>query len=89
MVPSTLSFTLSTPLPPSTRFGPRLGILCLKRPNIGPDPHINVNNADVELKIDTPGLLIPTSRGVVPHLSRDHFRVTNAIKLVNVPFESL
>jgi hypothetical protein len=89
MSPSTFSFTLSTPLSPGTCFAPRLGTLCLKRPKIGHDAQINPIDVDVELKIDTPGLLVPTSRGVVPHLSRDHYRVTNAIKLVNVPFETL
>lgn len=80
------SFTLSTP--PGTPFGPRLGTLCLKRTKTGHATDIQTNG-DVELKIDTPGLLIPTSRGIVPHLSRDHCRLTNAIKLVNVPFETL
>ena len=85
-----VSFSLYPSLsPPSTRFGPRLGILSLKRPKHSLDPQINASDVDVELKINTPGLLVPTSRGVVPHLSRDHCRMTNAIKLLNIPFETL
>ena len=39
--------------------------------------------------IPTPNLLTSTSRGVVPHLSRDHYDRTGAIRWVNVPFETL
>jgi hypothetical protein len=85
---STLSFNLSTPVSPGTRFGPRIGSLCLQRPRTGHGSELRID-ADVVLNIDTPGLLVPTSRGIVPHLSRDHCRATNAIRLVNVPFEML
>ncbi|KAF8162653.1 tRNA-guanine(15) transglycosylase-like protein, partial [Crassisporium funariophilum] len=40
------------------------------------------------IHIQTPNLLTATSRGVVPHLSRDHHKLTNAIRWVNVPFET-
>jgi hypothetical protein len=41
------------------------------------------------LEIDTPALLTTTCRGLVPHLSADHFRITKAIRGLNVPFETL
>ncbi|KAL6309181.1 tRNA-guanine(15) transglycosylase-like protein [Sparassis latifolia] len=36
----------------------------------------------------TPGLIAATSRGVVPHLSRDHVKSTAAIRWVHIPFET-
>ncbi|KAF9236047.1 tRNA-guanine(15) transglycosylase-like protein [Melanogaster broomeanus] len=38
--------------------------------------------------METPNILVGTSRGVVPHLSRDHCNSSDAIKWINVPFES-
>jgi hypothetical protein len=76
IIMSNLSFSLLTP--PTTRFGPRLGAVFLKR------AHDNNN----EIQIQTPGFLTSTSRGVIPHLSRDHYASTG-IRWVNVPFESL
>ncbi|KAJ7594090.1 tRNA-guanine(15) transglycosylase-like protein [Mycena floridula] len=37
--------------------------------------------------LDSPGIIASTSRGVVPHLSRDHYE-TKAIRWVNLPFET-
>jgi hypothetical protein len=74
---STLSFHLSYPASASP-FGPRLGRASLKR-----------NNDSPAVEIDTPGLLTTTSRGVIPHLSRDHHRFTEAIRWVLIPFETL
>jgi hypothetical protein len=42
-----------------------------------------------EIEIVTPGLLVNASRGVVPHLSRDHTTYTESIRWVNIPFETL
>ncbi|KAG9311794.1 hypothetical protein JVU11DRAFT_8041 [Chiua virens] len=41
------------------------------------------------ITIDTPNIFVGTSRGVVPHLSRDHVNGSDAIQWINVPFESL
>ncbi|TFK67636.1 hypothetical protein BDN72DRAFT_842823 [Pluteus cervinus] len=67
-------FTLTTPL--SRRFGPRLGQLLSKR------------SGTPDQVIETPSFVTSTSRGVVPHLSRDHHRATKAIRWANVPFET-
>lgn len=75
MSPSSLSFSIANPV----RYGPRLGSITLRR---GADTESNVT-------IATPGLLASTSRGAVPHLSRDHVRITDALRWVNVPFETL
>ncbi|KAF7984455.1 hypothetical protein HWV62_14548 [Athelia sp. TMB] len=75
---SAFSFRLTPPPDPSSpRFGPRLGHARLTRPDGSPD-----------LTIDTPALLTTTSRGVVPHLSRDHHRAADAVHWVNIPFET-
>ncbi|KAH9951983.1 tRNA-guanine(15) transglycosylase-like protein [Amylocystis lapponica] len=58
-------------------FVPRLGKVTIQRHD-GSEP----------VQIETPALLAATSRGVVPHLSRDHVRSTRAIRWVHVPFES-
>jgi queuine tRNA-ribosyltransferase len=72
-----LTFTLDQ----GPQFGPRVGRLCLTRRSDSSSNHT--------IDIPTPNFLIGTSRGVVPHLSRDHVRSANAITWVNVPFESL
>ncbi|KAF9269539.1 hypothetical protein L218DRAFT_953157 [Marasmius fiardii PR-910] len=56
----------------STPFGPRLGILIFQN----------------GVKIPTPNLITPTSRGVVPHLSRDNVLRIPSITWVHVPYES-
>ncbi|KAH9934864.1 tRNA-guanine(15) transglycosylase-like protein [Fomitopsis serialis] len=63
-----------TPLP---CFHPRVGQVSVQRPD-GAAP----------IAIKTPGMMTATSRGVVPHLSRDHVRLTRAIRWVHVPFET-
>lgn len=63
------------------QFGPRVGRLCLTRPSdSSPSNHV--------IDIRTPNFLIGTSRGVIPHLSRDHVHSANGISWINVPFES-
>lgn len=63
----------------SIRYGPRIGNIILKRSG----------DLDSHLAIPTPNLITTTSRGLVPHLSRDHYKTTNAILWINVPFETL
>lgn len=75
---STLSFNVSSPIP-TPKLGARLGRIALNRSGVSSS---NIN-------IDTPGLLTTTSRGVVPHLSRDHVDQSNAIRWVHIPFETL
>ncbi|EJD01988.1 uncharacterized protein FOMMEDRAFT_141186 [Fomitiporia mediterranea MF3/22] len=41
-----------------------------------------------EIRVDSPGLIISTSRGIIPHLTQDHVAQMNAIKWVHVPFET-
>ena len=82
MGPPRLTFSVS-PLPSSSpsasHFNPRLGSLTLQR-----------NDATKStIKLDTPGLLTTASRGLIPHLSRDHVDATAAVRWVNIPFETL
>ena len=78
-----LNFSLTSPNP--TRYGPRIGNIILKRSRDLPDD----SSQNHLLQIPTPNLLTTTSRGVVPHISRDHYKLTDAILWVNVPFETL
>ena len=59
-------------------FSPRLGTVALSR-----------QSENTTLEVHTPGLITSTSRGVVPHLSGDHTKASEAIRWVHVPFESL
>ncbi|OSD02794.1 tRNA-guanine transglycosylase [Trametes coccinea BRFM310] len=68
---------LFVPTTPPAKFGPRTGTLTLARPEDG-----------IFLSSDTPALLAATSRGIVPHLSRDHLHLAQAIQHVQLPFES-
>ncbi|KIM55774.1 hypothetical protein SCLCIDRAFT_288871 [Scleroderma citrinum Foug A] len=80
----TLSFNLTASC---LEFGPRFGQITLSRPTTVQDsgnPSFDVS----PITIDTPNILVGTSRGVVPHLSRDHCNSAGAIKWINVPFES-
>ncbi|THH15996.1 hypothetical protein EW146_g4570 [Bondarzewia mesenterica] len=61
----------------SLEFGPRLGKVTLQR-----------HGDSAVLEIATPSIITSTSRGVVPHLSRDTTRATEAIYWAHVPFES-
>ncbi|KAJ3496394.1 hypothetical protein NLJ89_g10491 [Agrocybe chaxingu] len=74
------SFSLATP----KRYGPRLGNIIFRRPGLSSSSE----PSQAQLEIKTPGILATTSRGVIPHLSRDHQRRTGAIRWVNVPFET-
>ncbi|KAL5478248.1 hypothetical protein ACEPAI_2432 [Sanghuangporus weigelae] len=56
--------------------GPRLGRLTVKKPG------------GSEIKIDTPGIITSTSRGVVPHLTRDHVQKADVIRWVHMAFET-
>ncbi|KAG6827804.1 hypothetical protein H0H92_010411 [Tricholoma furcatifolium] len=60
----------------TSNFGPRRGTLVLERPN----GHC--------ITLQTPAMLTGTSRGVVPHLSRDHVKGSAAISWIHVPFET-
>ncbi|KAG1773416.1 hypothetical protein EDD22DRAFT_201642 [Suillus occidentalis] len=62
------------------QFGPRVGRLCLTRPSDSPPNYV--------INIQTPNFLIGTSRGVIPHFSRDHVHSVNGISWINVAFES-
>ncbi|KAK2464954.1 hypothetical protein APHAL10511_003030 [Amanita phalloides] len=72
-----MHFTLIT-TPNASRHAPRLGKVILKRPT----------HSEKGCLFPTPNFLTSTSRGVVPHLSRDHHNRTEAIRWVNVPFET-
>jgi queuine tRNA-ribosyltransferase len=72
---STLRFHIQS-APPT--FSPRLGTVALSR---------LPENTPIE--VPTPGLITSTSRGVVPHLSGDHTALSESIRWVHVPFESL
>ncbi|TFK87383.1 hypothetical protein K466DRAFT_663065 [Polyporus arcularius HHB13444] len=67
-------FTLSVS---SGKFGPRTGTLSINR-----------NDGTPAIRTPTPALLTTTSRGVIPHLSRDSVRITDAIQHIHLPFES-
>lgn len=56
--------------------GPRLGRLSLLRSGSG------------SIDIPTPNLWAHTSRGVVPHMTRDNVARSSAITGVHIPFES-
>lgn len=74
---STLSFELANPGVP--QLGPRLGKLTLRR-----------DDGQPAITMDTPNIMACTSRGVVPHLTRDHYVAAgDALSWVHVPFESL
>lgn len=60
------------------KFAPRLGTVSLRRQD----------GSEVE-DIATPGLITTTSRGIVPHLSRDHVEGTDAIRWAQIHFETL
>ncbi|KAI8998894.1 tRNA-guanine(15) transglycosylase-like protein [Trametes punicea] len=62
---------------PPPQFGPRTGTLTIAREETG-----------TVHRTETPALLTATSRGIVPHLSRDHVHLTRAIQHVQLPFES-
>ncbi|RPD65852.1 hypothetical protein L226DRAFT_566359 [Lentinus tigrinus ALCF2SS1-7] len=61
----------------SGKFGPRVGSLNLDREDGTP-----------VIRTPTPALLTATSRGVVPHFSRDSVQITGAIQHIQLPFES-
>ncbi|EIW77271.1 hypothetical protein CONPUDRAFT_168246 [Coniophora puteana RWD-64-598 SS2] len=96
-----LRFHLASPLPSGALFGPRLGTLTLHRyDGAGRNTNANTDPADsdgsanaaeeegTQIELPTPGFLVCTSRGVVPHLSRDHCNAASAVHWVHVPFES-
>ncbi|PIL23746.1 hypothetical protein GSI_13496 [Ganoderma sinense ZZ0214-1] len=71
---STVAFTGSSS---SGKYGPRTGRIRIDRQDGTPILHT-----------DTPALLTATSRGLVPHLSRDNVHLTQAIRHLQLPFES-
>ncbi|KAI6132332.1 hypothetical protein EV401DRAFT_1849807 [Pisolithus croceorrhizus] len=71
-----------------SRFGPRLGrIALLEVPREEYTIDISIDETS-SVTFNTPNILVGTSRGVVPHLSRDHCNSADAIRWINVPFES-
>ncbi|KAI6006321.1 hypothetical protein F5J12DRAFT_833689 [Pisolithus orientalis] len=70
-----------------SRFGPRVGRIILAAPREECTTNIAIDGTS-SVTLDTPNILVGTSRGVVPHLSRDHCNSADAIKWINVPFES-
>ncbi|KAH9857810.1 tRNA-guanine(15) transglycosylase-like protein [Lenzites betulinus] len=62
---------------PSKKFGPRTGTLFIDR-----------DGSATTHETKTPALLAASSRGIVPHLSRDHLHISQAIQHVQLPFES-
>lgn len=68
--------SLSFSVGQSSRFGPRTGTVSLLR-------------TGTSISINTPALMVATSRGVVPHLGRDQYKRTSALRWISVPFESL
>lgn len=70
---STLTFSLG----PSSRFGPRTGCVTLQR-----------NATATSIEIRTPGLMVATRRGIVPHLSRDQYKRVSSVRWIQLPFES-
>ncbi|KAI0747854.1 tRNA-guanine(15) transglycosylase-like protein [Daedaleopsis nitida] len=68
---------LFTPATSSGKFGPRTGSISIDREDGTPI-----------IQTDTPALLTATSRGIVPHFSRDSLNRTEAIRHVQVSFES-
>ncbi|KAH7924918.1 hypothetical protein BV22DRAFT_1065892 [Leucogyrophana mollusca] len=77
------------------KFGGRLGKIILKRQHPltedgsaeGSDPPVKQTTEHI-IDLDTPNFLSTTSRGVVPHLSRDHCNSMSALRWVHIPFES-
>jgi hypothetical protein len=76
-VASTLSFYLADP--ELARFHPRVGIATLERADL---PQSTV-------QVQTPALITSTSRGLVPHFTRDHHSSSDAVRWIGLPFESL
>ena len=82
MRPPSLTFTLPPCVP---TFGPRVGRIVLTRDG----DRASAASTRMPITMATPNLFVGTSRGVVPHLSRDHTHGSDAIRWLNVPFESL
>lgn len=74
---STLAFSLQDAESTST-FTPRLGRLSLRRDD-GPPVQ----------DILTPALITATSRGIVPHLSKDNVAITAPVAWTQLHFETL
>ncbi|KAG9023266.1 hypothetical protein FS837_005887 [Tulasnella sp. UAMH 9824] len=71
-----LSFQVGGRLSGQNPFAARTGTLSIPR------------QESSQVEVSTPNFLTLTSRGNVPHLSRDHVKKTDAIGWVHVPFES-
>ncbi|KAF8313577.1 tRNA-guanine transglycosylase [Clavulina sp. PMI_390] len=93
-----LSFTFSrlnsSRITPETgaALGPRLGRLSLQR-LVGqslpsPQSHESDIHNTSEIEIPTPNLWAYTSRGVVPHLTKDNVARSSSIKGLHIPLES-
>ncbi|KAI1790759.1 tRNA-guanine(15) transglycosylase-like protein [Ganoderma leucocontextum] len=74
---ATLPLFAFTGSPSPGKYGPRTGRI-----------HIDREDGTPIIHTDTPALLTATSRGIVPHLSRDNVHLTQAIRHLQLPFES-
>ena len=74
---SAASFNLTQKPLQNGAFSPRLGRLTVTKA----EGHT--------VQVETPGFITSTSRGIVPHLTKDHVDRSDAIRLVNMPFETL
>lgn len=83
---SNLSFQLKGS--PHSKFSPRIGKLCLTRPDHGTGT-VATDSHDINIELPTPGLIASTTRGAIQHLTRDNVRRTPCVKWIHVPFESL
>lgn len=82
-----LAFTLPPRIP---KFGPRVGRVALTRDGADEvSARASTGDTAVSITMDTPNIFVGTSRGIVPHLSRDHTHGSDAIRWIDVPFESL
>jgi len=97
-----LRFPLASLLPSGAPFGPRLGSPTLHRydgadnstnanPDVGDGGSTSAAAAEegTQIELPTPGFLVCTSLGVVPHLSPDHCNAASAVRWVHIHFESL
>ncbi|KAI0781210.1 tRNA-guanine(15) transglycosylase-like protein [Trametes elegans] len=73
----TSSRSFFAPTSPAPKFGPRTGTFTIER-----------EGSPIAHTTPTPNVLTATSRGIVPHLSRDHLHLSQAIQHVQLPFES-
>ena len=90
--PPIISLSLSEP-PDAHSIWARLATLTLRRSRT---PSWTINDKtpleDVdgfeEIKIDTPGVICGTSRGIVKHLTKDHLAIAKGTEWLHISFEN-